>query len=436
MDTKGDILLNERKGKLMAIYTEKILNKKTGMQEDKLIDGKKVYYIRTYVKDELGNSKQITRHNKEWFGRDGLQKAKETENRLRNLPDISLDKKNRCKDDSIKKEKPQTITLSELKLKYLNSLHGKLDEDTIINITKKLKHFCEIDETKQVDTYPNKEIIKFTIEDYETWKFQMKNKTYKKATKLVPYSIKRLNEIHNEICRMIQYAIEEGYCKINFAKSSGKIGTPKEVRMSKINSPYEVIDYDEYSRLMEVSKNDLKFNTYFHLGFTRGPRPGEVRAFRCVDYIPEKKQLMVNHTLSKRNKLKDPKTAASKAPIDLDDGLNKKILTLINYLKQQKGYNENWYIFGGEKPISSHALDYNKDKYFKLANIDTHIRLHDFRHSCATWLYSMGINIAVISKILRHSSIAETLRTYTHLFNKDYLKSLEDINTFEKTRII
>ena len=31
-------------------------------------------------------------------------KKVETENRLRNLPDISLDKKNRCKDDSIKKE--------------------------------------------------------------------------------------------------------------------------------------------------------------------------------------------------------------------------------------------------------------------------------------------------------------------------------------------
>ena len=68
----------------MAIYTEKVIDKKTGQKIDKLVDGKKQYYIRTYVTDEFGNKKQITRHNKNWIGRDGYWEANQEENRLRN----------------------------------------------------------------------------------------------------------------------------------------------------------------------------------------------------------------------------------------------------------------------------------------------------------------------------------------------------------------
>ena len=403
----------------MAIYTEKILNKKTGKQEDKLIDGKKVYYIRTYVKDEFGNSKQITRHNKDWIGRDGLQMAKEEEIRLKSLCHIgSL--------NELKKDKK--ITLSELKKMYLKHLKPYIDEDTLKWKENNLSHFCEKDKTKQVETYPNRDVKTIGKKTYQNWQLQMKTKKYKKGKTWNLYSIRFLNKIHNEVCNMIDYGISEGYLTINFARQCEKIGTLKELKMSESKTIYNTINYNEYVMLMDVSKEDLKFNTYFDLEFTRGPRTGEVRAFRCSDYNPEKKQLMVNHTLSKKNVLKPPKTVSSKAPIDLDENLNKKILTLINELKQQNGFNENWYIFGGENPISAHALDSNKNKYFALAGIKKHLRLHDFRHSCATWLHSIGIDITVISKILRHANIGETMKTYTHLFEKDYIKSLELIN--------
>ena len=68
----------------MPIYTEKIKDKTTGEMVDKKVDGKLQYYIRTYVKDEFGDDKQITRHNKEWLGRDGYWKAQQEEIRLKN----------------------------------------------------------------------------------------------------------------------------------------------------------------------------------------------------------------------------------------------------------------------------------------------------------------------------------------------------------------
>lgn len=44
-----------------------------------------------------------------------------------------------------------------------------------------------------------------------------------------------------------------------------------------------------------------------------------------------------------------------------------------------------------------------------------HIPFHDLRHSAATILLSMGVNIKVIQQLLGHSDIAITLRLYSHL---------------------
>ena len=43
------------------------------------------------------------------------------------------------------------------------------------------------------------------------------------------------------------------------------------------------------------------------------------------------------------------------------------------------------------------------------------IHFHDLRHSAATILLCMGINIKVIQELLGHSDISVTLRTYSHL---------------------
>ena len=55
----------------MPVYEEKITN-----------DGRKKYFIRTYVKNELGKTIRITRRNKDWVGRDGYWLASQEEIRL------------------------------------------------------------------------------------------------------------------------------------------------------------------------------------------------------------------------------------------------------------------------------------------------------------------------------------------------------------------
>lgn len=408
------------------------------IKDKKTKDGKWLYKIRPYIKYEDGTTKQTTIHGN-WIGRDGFLEAQKLETRLKdNIYPIGA-KWDKSKQDfissNIQIKKNTDITLAELEEEYLNHISKNLDKDTLNGHRNKLNHFCQKDKTNQVTTYPDIKVKLITQDMFEKWQSEMILKTYKKGKYDVKISIEHLNRIYGSICNMIDYAVLKEYCKTNFARLCNKFGTTKEQQLSSKHREYITIDYDEYLELMEVSKDDLKFNTYFDLEFKRGPRTGEIRAFRICDYNEKEKTLMVNHTMNKKNELKEPKTAASKAPIRLSDELNTKIKLLITKLSLQRGFNDNWYIFGNSNPISSNALNYNKEKYFKKAGIMKHLRLHDLRHSCATWLFSMNIPITVISKILRHSSIEETMKTYVHLTDKDYDHYLNVINNcYNKTK--
>ena len=46
------------------------------------------------------------------------------------------------------------------------------------------------------------------------------------------------------------------------------------------------------------------------------------------------------------------------------------------------------------------------------------IRFHDLRHSAASLMFSMGVPVPVISKILGHAGTHITLRIYTHIFDE------------------
>ena len=71
---------------------------------------------------------------------------------------------------------------------------------------------------------------------------------------------------------------------------------------------------------------------------------------------------------------------------------------------------------------SSNAIANRKNRNCKLAGVPQ-IRIHDFRHSCASLLVNKGDNVQVVAKYLGHTKVEETLKTYSHLFTS----TLDDI---------
>ncbi len=56
------------------------------------------------------------------------------------------------------------------------------------------------------------------------------------------------------------------------------------------------------------------------------------------------------------------------------------------------------------------------------------IRLHDFRHSCASLLINSGANVTIVAKYLGHAKIDETLNTYSHIFDNKMDEIVDTIN--------
>ena len=46
------------------------------------------------------------------------------------------------------------------------------------------------------------------------------------------------------------------------------------------------------------------------------------------------------------------------------------------------------------------------------------IRFHDLRHSFVSLLGEHGVDVAVVGKMIGHSTVTPTLNTYRHLFEK------------------
>jgi len=68
----------------------------------------------------------------------------------------------------------------------------------------------------------------------------------------------------------------------------------------------------------------------------------------------------------------------------------------------------------------------SKQKNFYCNLIEKGIRIHGFRHSCASLLINNGASIALVSKYLGHGNISITLNTYTHMY-KSELENMTNI---------
>jgi len=79
------------------------------------------------------------------------------------------------------------------------------------------------------------------------------------------------------------------------------------------------------------------------------------------------------------------------------------------------GFKDTWFVFGEFDSLCETTLRDRKTKNAFMAGVKD-IRVHDFRHSCASLLIDSGDNITLVAKYLGHSKIDETLNTYSHMY--------------------
>lgn len=65
-------------------------------------------------------------------------------------------------------------------------------------------------------------------------------------------------------------------------------------------------------------------------------------------------------------------------------------------------------------PVIIIAVETKMHRQMEKAGMTNIIRVHDLRHSAASFYLSQGADMYAIQRLLGHASIEETIRTYSH----------------------
>lgn len=170
---------------------------------------------------------------------------------------------------------------------------------------------------------------------------------------------------------------------------------------------FEVWDMNEYKRALTLLKDEsLEFRTIIELTLKTGLRRSEVWGLTWKDINFKEKTLSVNKTrhyiAGKGMITRICKNKHSKRTISIPDSL---IETLLEY---KEVYKNNEYIFENMNinSINDKLKNFEERKKIKI------ITFHELRHTHATILLELGIDLKTISERLGHSSIKRTMDTY------------------------
>lgn len=237
---------------------------------------------------------------------------------------------------------------------------------------------------------------------------------------------------HSLLCVMLNTAVKWDF--INFNPCL-KLTKPPTVTRKEM----KFYDEEELKKLFQhLEYEDLTFKTAIYLLTLGGMRRGECLGLFWENIDFEKKTITIkNNLLNIREKgvyLDTPKTKKSKRTISLPDicfDLLKKLKAKQELEKEM--FSNDWmdteFVFKDE-----YGNYYNPSRLsrqwvlFQKRHNLKHIRLHDLRHTCATYLLSHNVPIATVSKKLGHSNIYTTLDVYTHSVDSDDIEASNLLN--------
>lgn len=218
----------------------------------------------------------------------------------------------------------------------------------------------------------------------------------------------------------------------NPCKNMGAFGSKKNRTEMKI---WSVDDFSKFIEILELenNENNEKYSDFiivFKILFWTGLRIGEVLALTEEDIDLHNKFIDVNKTVSYVNKkyhTTTPKTMGSIRKVTLPENLISDLKLYFSSDKFSKNKNKNIKHLGVFN-LKSSQLRYVLEKYSLQTNLPK-IRLHDFRHSHASYLLFIKADITAISKRLGHDNLQTTINTYSHLYkdaNEQLMKKLNN----------
>lgn len=181
---------------------------------------------------------------------------------------------------------------------------------------------------------------------------------------------------------------------------------------------YNVYTVDQFNKFIGYIPPQYKeYANFYTLLFYTGCRLNELRSLTFSKISGNK--IKIDRQLEQSGKsFTTVKTKAGNRSIAIPPHCVKILNEQRNLYNDMPSFNNEWFVFGGFNPLTIRTIERIKLDVIREHNLP-YIRLHDLRHSHASYLIEQGVNIYKISKRLGHTSISITLDRYGHLLDRD-----------------
>lgn len=243
-------------------------------------------------------------------------------------------------------------------------------------------------------------------------------------------STSRKNRLHKHIKTLCKYAATNYDIVCTVPEKAGGFYDQAVIKDDEL----KFITEEQFNQFIACFDN-IVLKTFYTVLFYQGLRQGEALALTFNDVDLSTCKLRINKTYTaKINKdyksqkyyITSPKTKNSNRTIPINKKALECLKTLKEYYKEYDKFKEDWFVFGGAFPMSETTICNKKDQAFKECGIDR-ITIHQFRHSCASYLFEHGADPVSVQHFLGHSKLSTTMDIYVHLKNE----KLNDIFNFE-----
>lgn len=242
---------------------------------------------------------------------------------------------------------------------------------------------------------------------------------------IAKYSANHVKKIHSTLSAIFNFGIKKDYLKENPARIAGV----SELETSNQINYWTLDEFKAFISHVDDPFYEALFMTLYYSGLRRG----EILALTWADVDFENSTLTINKSVLHK-KVTTPKTQSSIRKLMMP----KHVMKLLEIVKRDAAPSKPSYVVFGEihDSISNTTLARHYDKYINLSGVKR-IRIHDFRHSHASYLINKGYLISIVSRRLGHRNPSTTLDVYSHLYPSTEEEAVESMeNDFKTAKLL
>jgi integrase len=216
-----------------------------------------------------------------------------------------------------------------------------------------------------------------------------------------------IKNLHHELSAIFNHAVRFYNLKQNPCRLAGQ-----PMKTDEQKQPIRFWTLDEYSRVIDCI-DDIKARTAVSVLYWSGMRKGELLALKWsrIDFRGATVDIRESYQRLRGKAVITPTKTGESRIIRLPEVC----------IRQLKEYRQCIYDPSPEDfvfPWEKRFIEMGIRQGCKEAEVKR-IHVHGLRHSHASLLISLGVNIVLISKRLGHAKVSTTLDTYSHFFPDD-----------------